>query len=72
MPYRIRARSEGKRLGRPRLTVDERQLRSVANQKLPVRAAAKALGVSPSSYLRLVRQHDGRGNGNAAPIGGRV
>ena len=50
-----RARAEGKRLGRPRLRVDERQLRIVARQKLPVRAAAKALGVSPSSYLRLVR-----------------
>src|SRR5205823_14192155 len=51
-----RARAEGKRLGRPRLKVDERQLRIVASQNLPVRAAAKALGVSPSSYLRLVRQ----------------
>src|SRR5438034_3243475 len=50
-----RARAEGTRLGRPRLRVDERQLRIVARQKLPVRAAAKALGVSPSSYLRLVR-----------------
>src|SRR2546422_4543268 len=51
-----RAKAEGKRLGRPRLKVDERQLQIVASQKLPVRAAAKALGVSPSSYLRLVRQ----------------
>ncbi len=47
--------ARGARLGRPRLKVDERQLRIVASQKLPVRAAAKALGVSPSSYLRLVR-----------------
>ena len=39
----------------PSNSEDERQLRSVAGQKLPVRAAAKALGVSPSSYLRLVR-----------------
>src|SRR3989454_9634432 len=54
-----RARAEGKRLGRPRLKVDERQLRIVASQKLPVRAAAKALGGSPSSYLRLVRQPNG-------------
>lgn len=50
-----RARAEGRTLGRPRLQVDERQLRLVASQKLPVRAAAKALGISPSSYLRLVR-----------------
>src|SRR5437870_638574 len=63
-----RARSEGKKLGRPRLTVDERQLRIVANQKLPVRAASKLLGVSPSSYLRLVRQH--YDDGSAAPLGG--
>src|SRR2546427_946985 len=50
-----RARAEGKRLGRPRLQVSEHQLRIVVNQKLPVRAASKLLGVSPSSYLRLVR-----------------
>ena len=65
-----RARAEGKRLGRPRLKVDERQLRIVASQKLPVRAAAKALGVSPSSYLRLVRQHCESVNGSAAVVGG--
>src|SRR5437762_238605 len=63
-----RARAEGKRLGRPRLKVDERQLRIVASQNLPVRAAAKALGVSPSSYLRLVRQH--HANASAAVTGG--
>ena len=63
-----RARAEGKRLGRPRLRVDERQLRIVASQKLPVRAASKLLGVSPSSYLRLVRQH--QANGSAAVTGG--
>ena len=50
-----RARAEGKRLGRPPLRVDERQLRLVAAQNLPVRMAAKALGVSPSSYARLIR-----------------
>src|SRR3989442_9562217 len=63
-----RARSEGKKLGRPRLTVDERQLRIVVNQKLPVRAASKLLGVSPSSYLRLVGQH--HANASAAVTGG--
>ena len=63
-----RARAEGKKLGRPRLQVSERQLRQVASQKLPVRAAAKALGVSPSSYLRLVRQHSY--NGSVALTGG--
>ncbi len=63
-----RARAEGKRLGRPRLQVSEHQLRIVVNQNLPVRAAAKALGVSPSSYLRLVRQQ--HANGSAAVTGG--
>src|SRR3989442_10779796 len=63
-----RARSEGKTLGRPRLKADERQLRIVASQKLPVRAASKLLGVSPSSYLRLVRQH--HANGSVAVTGG--
>src|SRR5437899_6037024 len=63
-----RRRAEGKRLGRPRLQVSERQLRIVVNQNLPVRAAAKALGVSPSSYLRLVRQQ--HANGSAAVTGG--
>ena len=63
-----RARAEGKRLGRPRLQVSEHQLRIVVNQKLPVRAASKLLGVSPSSYLRLVRQH--HANGSAPVTGG--
>ena len=52
-----RARAEGKRLGRPRLSVDVRRLESVAGRGLPVRVAARELGVSPSSYLRLVRAH---------------
>ncbi len=51
--------ARGARLGRPRLSLDEGHLRMVANQKLPVRAAAKALGISPSSYLRYVREHLG-------------
>src|SRR5438067_5397792 len=49
-----RARAEGKKLGRPRLQVDERQLRAVAGQ--PVRTAARTLGISPSSYVRYARQ----------------
>ena len=51
------AQAKGKKLGRPRLNVDERQLRAVAGQ--PVRIAAKALGISPSSYIRYVREHLG-------------
>src|SRR2546426_7948355 len=63
-----RARAEGKRLGRPRLRIDGRQLEAVIRQELPVRAAARVLGVSPSSFLRLARQH--YGNGSAAQVGG--
>src|SRR3989449_1068125 len=48
-----RARAEGKKLGRPRLQVNERDLRAVAGQ--PVRIAAKVLGISPSSYVRYAR-----------------
>ena len=54
-----RARAEGKRLGRPRLRVDHRQLESVVSRRLPVRIAARELGISPSSYLRYVREHLG-------------
>ena len=54
-----RARAEGKRLGRPRLRVDHRRLESIARQKLPVRLAARELGISPSSYIRYVREHLG-------------
>ena len=54
-----RARAEGKRIGRPRLVVDQRQLQQIASQRLSIRAAAQVLGISPSSYLRLLRAHAG-------------
>src|SRR5437667_6647953 len=63
-----RARSEGKKLGRPRLRIDTRQLEHICERGLPVREGAKQLGVSPSSFLRLARQH--YGNGSAAQVGG--
>src|SRR5437667_6868710 len=63
-----RARSEGKKLGRPRLRIDTRQLEHSVERGLPVREGAKQLGVSPSSFLRLARQH--YGNGSAAQVGG--
>src|SRR5437899_9416244 len=50
-----RARAEGKRLGRPPLQVDLGRLESVIQRKPSVRAGAKMLGISPSSYLRLLR-----------------
>jgi len=65
-----RARAEGKRLGRPRLRIDARQLERVVSRGLTVREGAKELGISPSSFLRVARQHYGRVNGSAAPLGG--
>ena len=50
-----RARDQGKHIGRPRLRVDPRRLQGVMAQQLPARTAAMVLGVSPSSYLRLLR-----------------
>jgi hypothetical protein len=48
----------------------------IVAQKLPVRVAAKALGVSPSSYLRLARAQaapaavfSSQGVSEAAPLG---
>ena len=50
-----RARAEGKRLGRPPLRVSASQLDYVIRQHVSVRQGAKLMGVSPSSYLRLLR-----------------
>src|SRR5437667_6078111 len=65
-----RAKAEGKRLGRPRLRVDVRHLERIVERRLPVRAAAKELGISPSSFLRLARKHCESVNGSAAAVGG--
>ena len=51
-------------LGRPRLQVDRRQLEHVARRGVSVRAGAQALGISPSSYLRLIRN-----GGDEAAVG---
>ena len=67
-----RARAEGKRVGRPRLRIDVRQLERLMERRLSVRAAAREFGVSPSSFLRLVRQHYGNGSGRLAAVGGTV
>src|SRR5438128_5869946 len=50
-----RARSEGKKLGRPRLRIDTRQLEHIVERGLPVPDGAKQLGIHPSSFLRLAR-----------------
>jgi len=49
--------ARGTKLGRPRLHIDTRQLEAVIRQELPVRAAARVLGVSPSSYVRMLHAH---------------
>jgi DNA invertase Pin-like site-specific DNA recombinase len=51
-----RARDQGKHIGRPALRVDDRRLEGIMAQRLPSRQAARLLGVSPSSYLRMVRK----------------
>ncbi len=63
-----RARAEGKRLGRPRLQIDVRELERVMQRRLSVREGAEMLGVSPSSFLRLVKQR--YSNDSAAAVGG--
>jgi DNA invertase Pin-like site-specific DNA recombinase len=50
-----RARAEGKRLGRPPVDVDPARLASTIRRRLSVREAARELGISSSSYARLVR-----------------
>jgi DNA invertase Pin-like site-specific DNA recombinase len=62
-----RARAEGKRLGRPRVHIEPQELEAVIRQRLPVRTAAKALGISPSSYARLLQAHRSQ-NGIAAAV----
>src|SRR5213083_3148971 len=54
-----RARADGKRLGRPPVQVDPARLAGVMRRRLPVRVAAKELGISPSSYLRLLHARSG-------------
>src|SRR5213080_4634608 len=53
-----RARADGKRLGRPPRQVDPARLASAIRRRLSVREAARELGISPSSYLRLVRAQE--------------
>ena len=64
-----RARADGKRLGRPPLRVDRRQLDSVIAQQLPIRDAARALGISVSSFIRVRRALIASVNGGAAATG---
>jgi len=52
-----RARAGGKRLGRPPVQVDPTRLASALRRKLSVPDAARELGISSSSYARLVRLH---------------
>jgi DNA invertase Pin-like site-specific DNA recombinase len=52
-----RARDQGKHVGRPRVVVNPRVLEDVLSRRLPSRVAAKELGVSQSSFLRLARSY---------------
>lgn len=53
-----RARDQGKHIGRPRLRVQDRRLESVMSRRLPSRVAARELGISQSSFLRLARAYE--------------
>jgi DNA invertase Pin-like site-specific DNA recombinase len=53
-----RARDQGKHIGRPRARVDRRVLEDVLSRRLPSRVAAKELGVSQSSFLRLAKTYN--------------
>src|SRR5438552_13347785 len=57
-----RARADGKRLGRPPLDLDPAEIARVGRAGLSVRAAARQLGISPSSYVRARRALSERGN----------
>jgi DNA invertase Pin-like site-specific DNA recombinase len=52
-----RARDQGKHIGRPRLRVDAIALDKIVRRRLPSRIAARELGISQSSFLRLIRHH---------------
>ena len=56
------SRFKGKRLGRPRIEVDQARLNSVMRRGLSVRDSARLLGISPSSYARLLRAHLAEGD----------
>jgi len=59
-----RARAEGRRLGRPPVAVDPGRLAYAIRRNLPVREAARQLGISSSTYHRLVRaQATAQGDG---------
>jgi len=65
-----RARGEGRRLGRPPVAVDPGRLASAIRRNLPVREAARQLGISASTYHRLVRaQATALGDGSVAVSG---
>jgi DNA invertase Pin-like site-specific DNA recombinase len=52
-----RARHQGKHIGRPRIRISSSRLQSVLSRRLPSRVAARELGISASTYLRLARTH---------------
>ena len=49
-----RAKADGTRLGRPRVEVDPVRFESVLRRDLSVREGARELGISASSFARLV------------------
>jgi DNA invertase Pin-like site-specific DNA recombinase len=52
----VRARANGKQLGRPKVPADEKGILSAITAGLSIRKAAKEFGVSPSKVQRVVVQ----------------
>jgi len=53
-----RARENGKRLGRPKVSVDPQRLRELRLEGLSLRAIAKQLGISHSKAARVLTEPD--------------
>jgi len=67
-----RARADGKRLGRPPIQVDRKDLDRVIRIKLSVREAAWELGISPSACQRLLKARQGHVIGTSVAGAGLV
>src|SRR6185369_7359653 len=61
-----RAKADGKRLGRPRVEIDQVRFESVISRRLSVRDGARELGISASSFARLVRCRLAGDNGSTS------
>ncbi|UCE91650.1 MAG: recombinase family protein, partial [Methanobacteriota archaeon] len=61
-----RARAQGKRLGRPRVSVDRARIAELRAQGLGYRRIADELGVSPQTILNRLRNEGVNGDRDSA------